>query len=292
MRTITNNRNLAILVMASLAVAAQASDTVYSNNGGSGDNYGNAGSTALVTPITGYTGSNGEKFEYRETDNGGAAGINTNFARSGNGSAWIDANGTGSKAEIAVSTSFDSQGNTTGALGSFDSLSAWSADLYTASSTIANEAPIMRLELFSSKDGASSSYGQLVFDTAWTPGHFGTFTYGQWTSEDFFANASNIWLRATSGINARYNPGTSTNGERTLADWISILDGKGYSVLSTNGGIGTIAGAGQYEGAIDNIGLGFGGANKVYNFEAVPEPTTMAALGLGIVAVIRRRKKA
>jgi len=269
------------------AVAAQA-QTVYSNNFDPGDNFTNAGASSANQMVNNVMGGGPEKVTYRETKNNGTVGINTNLPRSGNGSVWFSTNGTANgKSEIALSTGFSGAGDSTGILGAFDDLSALSADLYTlASPDSGNQAPIVRIELFSSIE---NKYGQLVFDTAWAPSHFGTFTYGQWNNVDLLGNASSTWLRATSGINTAYGPGASPNNhERTLADWQSILAGKGYNVISVNAGIGSFGGT--FQGAMDNLSVGFGGNNNTYNFEAVPEPASMCVLGLGALAMLRKRK--
>ena len=186
-----------------------------------------------------------------------------------------------------MSTGFTGAGDSAGSLGSFDSLSAFGADLYTAlSPDSGNQAPILRLELFSA--AAGNKYGQLIFDTAWSPGHFGTFNYNQWNTVDIFNNASSMWLRGSSDLNTLYDPGAGTNHERTFADWKSILSGQGYQVISVNAGIGSFNGT--FQGGMDNLQIGFGGNNKTFNFEAVPEPTSMCALGLGALAMIRKRR--
>jgi len=101
------------------------------------------------------------------------------------------------------------------------------------------------------------------------------------------ANAGSMWFRGSSSLGATYDPSGS---ERTLADWMSTLNGKGYQVLSMNAGMG--ASNTVFQGAVDNFQLGFGGNNKTYNFEAVPEPASICAIGLGVLALIRKRRTA
>ncbi len=268
-----------------VGAASTQAQTVYSNNPTPGDYFTNAGASAANQALTHPVGG-GVVGTYRETKNGATVGINTTQARSGNGSAWFSAVGnTASKAEIALSTAFTAAGDSNGVLGSFDTLSSFGADLFTQSSSVGNQSTIVRLELFSSTDGGGR-YGQLVFDTAWAPTHFGTYTYGQWNTVNLMGST---WLRGTGGINTAYGAGVGAdNGERKFSDWMTDLTGKGYNVISVNAGIGSFNGS--FEGGADNIALGFDGNNKTYNFEAVPEPTTIAAVGLGALALIRRRR--
>jgi hypothetical protein len=293
--------SIKLILVSGLTAAAVAANaqTVYSNNYDPGDYFTNAGGSAANQALTSPIGGTGDVATYRETKNGATVGINTTMARSGNGSAWFSAaNVTGGKAEIAISKAFTAAGDSNGVLGSFDSLSSFGADLYTQSSSISNQATIVRMELFSATDGGVDGngnpigrYGQLVFDTSWAPSHFGSFTFGQWNTVNMFGNAGSTWLRATSGINTAYGSGMGVDGgERTLTDWMGQLGGKGYNVISVNAGVGTFDGS--FEGGVDNLSVGFGGNNKTYNFEAVPEPTTVAAVGLGALAMIRRRRTA
>jgi hypothetical protein len=275
-----------LLVLAGLALASVGSaQTIINANNPSGDAITNAGPSVLTQNITA-TGAFGEQFVYRNVRNGGMVGIDSTFARSGTGSLHFVGPGGNAQSELAFGGGFDANGNITGpSLGLLDNLSAFKADFYTASSNVANAMAILRLEVFSSND-SGNSYGQLVFDNIWGTGPESmAWTFGQWGTVDLFANANSIYLRGTSGLASRY--GTA---QRTLADWLTTLNGKGYDIFSVNAGWGTSVN--QFEGAVDNITFGVGANIRTYNFEPVPEPATMAALGLGAVALIRRRKKA
>lgn len=283
------------LLFAMLGVApavAQASGTeyVYSNNSTPGDAFTVPGPAVGNQMITGFTGSSGEVATYRNTKNGAMVGINDTDPRTGNGSVHFSLNGVGVKSEVAIGGAFAPNGDWAAPLGTLDTLSSWGADLLTNSSNVSNLGVIMRLEIASATDNGGT-YGNLVWDTTWAPGHAGTVTFGSWQTYDFFNNPTSTWLRGTGQLDALYGPGSITGDERTLADWMSILAGKGYYVLTANAGMGTFNG--QFDGAMDNLKLGFGGNDKTYNFEvqAVPEPATMAALGLGALAMIRKRRQ-
>ena len=77
---------------------------------------------------------------------------------------------------------------------------------------------------------------------------------------------------------------------RTLSEWKSLIGN--YKVYAISAGIGS--GWGTFEGAVDNISYQFGNGPVVTtNFEVVPEPTTMALFGLGLLGaaggLLRRR---
>jgi hypothetical protein len=63
-------------------------------------------------------------------------------------------------------------------------------------------------------------------------------------------------------------------------------------VISVNAGIGS-GWNGTFTGAVDNITFGFNGTYTTYNFEVVPEPASMLALGSGLIGLLglRRRKR-
>ncbi len=268
----------------SMTAVSYAVDVITSNNAG-GDAFTNPTSTAANLALTS-TGTSGEVFTYRETKNNGLVGVNSVNPRSGNGSVQIKLDGTsGGKAEIAMSTAFSPTGDTLGALGAFDDLSSFSTDALTNSSSVAGQAPIVRLELLSADDrGNGARYGQLIYDTSWA-GNDPAFAFGSWQNLDFFNNANSYYFRASSSLSALYG----TN-EMTLASWMSALNGGGYAVLSMNAGSGTSDAS--FDGAVDNFGLGFGGHDKVYNFETVPEPFSLIGMGAAGLLALRRRRKA
>lgn len=272
--------NYKIAALATIGLSAFSfGDIVYSNNPG-GDAFTDPG---IVNPgasqlIGTYVGPQTQVWAYNEVKDSAVIGIDTDNPLSGNGSLHIKANGgafTNGKASITMGR-LDA-----GSLGSFDSLTHWSADLYTASSDFANQAMVMRMFV---DNGTTSGY--LIFDTTWSPGNAPSMPFGQWNNADFVADSSTLYVRANGTL-----AGVFGGTEQTFATWQGLLLGGGYEVKSINAGFGTSSGA--FEGYIDNYTLGFGGQATVYNFEAnpVPEPASMAAIAAGVAFMARRRKR-
>lgn len=100
----------------------------------------------------------------------------------------------------------------------------------------------------------------------------------------FGASTSGLY-QLTSSLSPILNPGTYFITVEGLAD------GAGRWLLNTGANTGqnvvSVDGGGIWSPFTDTLG-----ALRVSGAQVVPEPATMAALGLGIVAMMRRRKKA
>ena len=59
-------------------------------------------------------------------------------------------------------------------------------------------------------------------------------------------------------------------------------------MISIYAGIGSFNGT--FQGGMDNLVVGFGSITNTCNFEAVPEPASLSAAGLGVLALIRSRR--
>lgn len=277
---------LVAIGVVALTTVSLAQVTVYSNNVG-GDNYSDPGT---VNPgagylINSYVGPNTEVWAYNELKDNAQIGIDTAQPLSGNGSLHLKALGNpNSKASIGLGR-LDG-----GALGSFDALTHWNADIRTESSAATNASMILRLYIGNGTNATNGSrQGFLVFDTLWSTVHpQPTINYGTWQNMDFIANASTLYVRPTNTLITALFPQLDSSQELTFASAMSTLAGQGYQVWGANAGWGTSGTA--YEGFMDNYTLGFGGNATTYNFEAVPEPATMTILAAGAAFLARRRK--
>jgi hypothetical protein len=277
------------------SAAAQA-QIVYSNSP-SGDSFTSAGATNTGQAV----GSTG--WYYNNVRNSGVVGINTTYARNGNGSAYLETvygpSGNSSKADIEfyLSATANAAGNygPTSALGTLGNLTSLSYDWYRASGGTASTwlHPVIRLSVVSS-DLTKSGY--LIFEREINRDVFGNPVVAptdQWISDDVFVGDYRLW---SSGNTLPFNL-NGTNGPAkyydalTLSDWMT-----GYGTYYVTGiSLGVGSGWGTFEGAVDNVSFAFtGGVSGSYNFEAVPEPSTYAAMlglaALGFVAFRRFRR--
>ncbi len=120
-------------------------------------------------------------------------------------------------------------------------------------------------------------------------------TQNSWFNQ-ILTGSGEWWLRGA-GL-----PAENNNNLHTLAEWMTGISPTGYTgapltslsdVLGFSVGFGS--GVGSFDGAIDHLNANFtGGSQYAFNFkaQATPEPASFAALSLGALAVIRRRKRA
>jgi hypothetical protein len=277
------------------ASALAANVTVYSNNIG-GDAFANTTSTNLGEAV-GVTG-----WYYNNVRNSGAVGINSTFARSGNGSAsFIGAVGPGgasSKADIELlSGGVDFGGNyyASSSFGRLGDLSALSYDWYRAGISGANDGQHPALRILVDADGdldTINDRGGIVFERAYNGG--GAVPTDTWVSEDIFAYnggaTANMWTFGAGMTFAEEGYGVD------LSEWqagLNTIDGDS-AVIGFSMGIGS--GWGTFLGAVDNFTFGFGSTSTTYNFEVdaaiIPTPLAgvMGAVGLFGVAGARRRR--
>jgi hypothetical protein len=206
--------------------------------------------------------------------NGGAAGITTDYARSGNGSAMLSGpNNAKADFEYYFSQPF-----------SLSSVSSLSYQWYRNSSSTAAAHLHPSLRLFVDADGnlgTAGDRGYLVYERSYNPSVSPVPT-DTWVQED--VGGAFFW--STGGL-----PDPFAVYNRDLSDWDTIL-GDG-TVLGLSFGIGS--GWGPFDGAVDNVTLGRGENVTTWNFETigtdVPAPGGVPLLlaAIGGLALLRRR---
>ncbi|MDR3620666.1 MAG: PEP-CTERM sorting domain-containing protein [Paludisphaera borealis] len=254
-----------------LGAAVQAGTVdVYSNNVG-GDAVVGASPTVAI-------GSSG--WYYSDVRVGGTIGIDSTFARSGNGSVLFqgDASAGSYKADVSYSTGES--------LGKLSDLSSLSYDWYRSAASTNNgiQAPALRLLL-----GVDGVYkGALVFEPYYsltTPGDVATDT---WVHSNIFDPNMYMWSNKDLPFQEQFN--------HDIEFWKSEIGS--YDILGVSSGIGS-GWSGTSIAAVDNIHFGFGeGPGTTYNFEvgAVPEPASVVSFliagGFGLAGAAYRRRRA
>jgi hypothetical protein len=262
------------VLSANVFAATTINVTVYANNLPPGDSVTSATNFSFAVPII-----NSGGWFYNNMRNYGYVGIRTDLPRSGNGSVWF-------KGEQVDKSKADIEYLPTRPLGTLNDLSLLSYEWYRKSGTTYSAAahlhPVIRLLV-----GDTQPRGYLIFERAYNPGVSPVPT-DTWVP-DTVGDATVLW--ASTGL--RNHLSISEPGSyKTLADWKSLIGS--YNVYGLSAGIGS--GWGTFEGAVDNISYRFGsGPIVTTNFEVVPEPTTMALFGLGLLGAaggLLRRKSA
>jgi len=221
---------------------------------------------------------------------GSTIGITTDYARSGNGSAYFNSTqGDTGKGDLIYN--FGSGGAV--APVALSSLTSLSFDFYRSSlsTTDANLAPVLRLGML--KDGVFA--GTLVFENVYQQQMASP--VNTWTTLTANLNSGIFWA-----TNASLGPtfANANGGQKTLADWIADNSGSTLSVFGLEIGIGS-GWNNQFFGAVDNVNVNFGTGRSVNsNFEvaaatpAVPEPATWAMMfmGFGLMGYALRRRRA
>jgi len=275
---------------------AQATVTVYSQNPAPGDLFTNTGSTNQGQSF------GNAKWVYNNTRGGGSVGIRNNYPRSGNGSVYFNSPDRFGKADIEyfvapvlVGGNFaPNPYNPSSILGPLADLSHLSYQWYRdGSSTAPNHLhPVLRLGILRvNHQDNSINLGYLVFERIYN-GFSGAAPTNSWQSDDIVSNNYGLWATASLGFG---DPNVNFSQVfKTLSGWVSAANAANATlyVISVNAGIGS-GWNGTFTGAVDNITFGFGGNYTTYNFEVVPEPASMAALGSGLIGLLglRRRKR-
>jgi len=273
---------------------AQATVIVYSQNPAPGDLFTNTGSANLGL------GFGNPNWVYNNTRGSGSVGIRTNYPRSGNGSVYFNSPDISGKADIEYFADPVNAGgnfvpnpfNPSSILGPLADLSHLSYEWYRAgSSTAPNHLhPVLRLGILRVNSDNTVAVGYLTFERIYNG--FGAAPIGSWQSDNIIGSNYKLWATASLGFG---DPNVNINQVlKTIPDWVSAANAVGATlfVISVNAGIGS-GWDGTFTGAVDNITFGFNGAYTTYNFEVVPEPASMLALGSGLIGLLglRRRKR-
>ncbi len=275
--------------LSAIILTGVASAQIVTPNNPSGDYFSNAGSSNQGQAV----GTSG--FFYNNVRNGGTVGINTEIARNGNGSAYFKSEDGSDKADfefLAQGTNFAGNFFAAGSLGKLGDLEALSYSWYRkgTSTTTANFQPALRILVDADGNVATTGdRGGLVFEIAYNGS--ATAATDTWVSEDIFGYNSgagaNMWTFGAGMSTAQEGYGVK------ISDWQAGLNtiSANSVVLGFSMGVGS-GWANGFEGAVDDLSFKFAGQNaQTFNFEAVPEPGTMAALFAGLAGIAARRKR-
>ena len=290
-----------VLTMTLTASGAVGAAPVYANNPATGDafTYNSLfGSSVRSGQAVGSSG-----WYYNNVGGRGSVGINGNNPHSGNGSVSFSGVGNNSKADIEflANPSRNLFGNytSTGTFGPFSMLSSMSYDWYRNGTSTADPWLHPSLRVLLDLDGdltTTGDRGGLVFEGIYNG--VTTAPTDQWVSSTV-GGSTNVWNFGL-GLGTGYNiKNTGYGYDTTLAQWQAYTQAfaPNAAIIGFSSGIG--GGWGPFTGAVDNIGWTIGGVTTTTNFElravaaTVPEPGSLALIGLGLVglAVARKRKR-
>jgi hypothetical protein len=280
----------AVAAAAAVAMAGTAQATiVFANGTVTGDLFSNVGTSNQGQAVVG-TG-----WHYNNTRNDGSVGINTAYARDGNGSAQLGGARDASKADIeflAGGTAFGGNFFATASLGAFADLRSMSYDWYRAGASSARSglAPAMRVLLDLDGNLSTNDRGGLVFERAYNGG--GSVPTDTWTSETIGAS-TRLWNFGL-GLGTEFDIDGDGTPYDTLDEWQASGRMANAVILGFSLGIGSGWG-GSFDGAVDRVGWTIGSTSRSFNFEvepaaAVPVPGTALLAGLGLAALALRSR--
>lgn len=248
-----------------------------------------------VTTVTGPAASRlsapvvADAWHQRNVGGNGSVGITTDFARSGNGSAYFAGTGTtgGYKSDLEYFFSTPVAASSVQAM-SFD----WYRSSLSTTTNLGVHA-VMRLLVRGTLNGTAVN-GYLVYESIYNGGG-PMMALDTWVTENFSYATGNLWATGSLPNSINFTP---VDYSRQLDDWDALLGN--LSVVGLSIGIGSGWNGGGFVGAIDNVTFTTTSGSTTWNFEVsgqggtVPVPGTLALLGAGLLALgaARRARRA
>lgn len=281
-----------ILVAVTGLTSGLSAGIVNSNNPAPGDAFTNPGSSNQGQAIA------GSPWVYNNTRGKGSVGIDNTRPQSGNGSVHFITTDATSKADAELlGGAFLFTGNyyPVTALGNLRDLTSLSYDWYRDSTSTVSPALHPAIRLIVDADGnlaTTSDRGNLIFERAYNGSSTLTNT---WITDDVYnfnslGAGANLW--SSGGLSY-----PAADYQITLNEWmIGTDDFRGALGTANAVVLGLSFGAGSgwtgvSDTAVDNVTFGFSGVSTSYNFEVVPEPSSLSMAFLLFGLLFSRRSR-